>query len=336
MAGNKNMAPSCRFAYGIAPKHNNTDAGIIVGSEEDGDMLMPSGITREEAMELIDTDDMPDEDKVPPLSGTRLEYVQKVIQRVKNAMGRQGDAGKGLAITTDGWIYPTSPLFDSEPRFKPDRFYNPKVYFWLPRGFKKIVLYCPNCSSSDTSANGWPDKPIARRVIGLKECYFLVGRRQKCNTCKKQFNSYDPQVLARLPPRIRLLFPAFLTARSGIDRDLLGILCDAVSQSFGFQAFREMIYEFHTRMHQERTIMYYDLQNSMKNAHIFATAAIQFPDFESADYGGFVPSSRYLADVYIAYMEQYEPFMLAQMAKVSAEKLSSDHTHKVGTSTMMN
>jgi hypothetical protein len=313
-------APSNRLAYGrlvptevVSRNENQVDASQ--NDAEDIDELTADELDDEVFDELCSN---------APLCGHRLTYVEGLIGNFKRSIASEANLIRAYSsATVNGWIHAPDPLFTgSGADWK--KYVYPDVFVWLPRAFANVKIECPSCGSTNTKANGWPSKPIARRVVNLDKCYFLVGRRQVCNECRKQFNSYDPKVLDRLPARLRHLFPAFLTKRSGVDMQLLTMLREAVSESFGFAGFRRMLYQHHVRRHDQLAVRYYDsvsiIQFVMKTP---------FPDFGSEDFGGFVPSSRYLADVYLAYMDQYSHVLLAQLAKTSSKVIGIDHSHKI-------
>lgn len=65
---------------------------------------------------------------------------------------------------------------------------------------------------------GWPDKPVARRVISLTLAYYIIAQRWKCsksprngsNGCGKNFNMYDERILEQLPWQFQQTFPGML------------------------------------------------------------------------------------------------------------------------------
>ena len=82
------------------------------------------------------------------------------------------------------------------------------------------------------TVKGWNDNPIARRVVGLDQNYFIITKQIQCQKfpnsetsgCGKSMNYYDPSVLDQLDPTLVAEFPAFLTHRSGIDKTLMTLI----------------------------------------------------------------------------------------------------------------
>lgn len=77
------------------------------------------------------------------------------------------------------WYNPPSPiLLHQRGEVSPPSYYLKKVFFWIPhlllRGEERIN--CPNCSSN-LHAIGFCTNPIARRIISLNDCYFLLSYR---------------------------------------------------------------------------------------------------------------------------------------------------------------
>jgi hypothetical protein len=66
-----------------------------------------------------------------------------------------------------------------------------------------VGINSKSMSYIDTILSGWNSNPIARRVVDLDSCYYILARRLKCrHGCQKSCNPYDDKILAQLPPHI--------------------------------------------------------------------------------------------------------------------------------------
>jgi hypothetical protein len=272
----------------------------------------------------------------PPLAGFRLEAVKKAIDEVKKVLKKHGskaekDARKKAISSLFNWSFWYTiqhPVVRDANSIS--GFVGPtRIFFWLPRiyGYK---LACPYCSSEQTVSNGWPRDPIARRVVDLSDCYWIVGRRQWCKSCDREFMNTDQRVVDRLPDHFRLLFPAFLTWRSGVDLRLLEMLRTSVSHSMGISQFLGMLHENHSRQYDKLKLMYLSRNKLKRASNNFHGKLDEFPQFDDPKgYAGFVPTAGYLTEVYIMYILLHEKELAAQLAKATGEILSVDHSHKV-------
>jgi hypothetical protein len=221
------------------------------------------------------------------------------------------------------WIEPPDPVLSRKlTHWK--YFVCPRVFVWMPEEIDLVSdIKCPKCTSK-TKLKGWPDKPVARRVVGLHDCYWILYRRHTCTNpeCHKNFSSLHPKVLQQLPIAVRNRFPAFLTAKSGLDMEVVHMLRASVAESCGMNPFRKLLAANHARKYASLKLDY----NSVNNAF----AVPSFPDFDDREgYGGFVPSSKYLGTVYVSFILMHEQELAAQMVKASADIISVDHSFKV-------
>ena len=137
------------------------------------------------------------------------------------------------------WISPPDHFFalkksqESSDGLNPTSLYHPRIFVWLSEFLDKSPITCQNSecqyfkdSLHPMTVKGWNDNPIARRVIGLDQNYFIITKRIQCRKipnsetsgCGKSMNYYDPVILDQLDPTFVAEFPAYLTHRSGIDK----------------------------------------------------------------------------------------------------------------------
>lgn len=147
-------------------------------SETDGDS--------EDLEDLLN--DTPQDDSDAKIGGVLETYLATVKGNIMSALGsshlppcyQQGQF----------WIYPPSPYFamykaerslDSDV-LNPTSLYYPAVFLWLPHLLDSVsIITChnPSCSFYKDKAHsmvikGWNTNPIARRVIGLDQNYYIM------------------------------------------------------------------------------------------------------------------------------------------------------------------
>jgi len=78
---------------------------------------------------------------------------------------------------------------------------------------------------------GWnPAGP--RKIVGLRSTYLLWAKRYKCGNkqCPRNyFTGSDPGVVDLLPHYVQALFPAVITERAGVDKEVAKLLLELVS-----------------------------------------------------------------------------------------------------------
>ncbi|KAJ7681913.1 hypothetical protein DFH06DRAFT_953146, partial [Mycena polygramma] len=130
----------------------------------------------------------------------------------------------------------------------PDLLYQPRVFVWLPDTLLDKKIRCPFCDKGDMTPGGWNSNPVARRVVDLDSCYYILARRLKCRqACNRSCNPYDTKILDQLPAHLRNEFPAFLTHRSGIDKKLLTLVRSGIAHGLTSHAWEQILRELHVR-----------------------------------------------------------------------------------------
>lgn len=210
----------------------------------------------------------------------------------------------------------------------PNPAYLPSVFVWLPSELgegERILCTTENCTHAGhpMSTKGWNNSPIARRVIGLSENYYILTKRLHCKgSCKTNMNYYDPRVMKQLSPELADEFPAFLTHRSGIDKELLELIRDGMAMGVNSNMWSTMIRTAHMRKHALRELKY---------CHAAATATTEadknrisrpkfevFSQFSDKDgYSGHYPSRSYINRVYVDYIQHIRPMLDQYMSSLT-------------------
>ncbi|KAJ7637248.1 hypothetical protein DFH06DRAFT_1433264, partial [Mycena polygramma] len=150
---------------------------------------------------------------------------------------------------------------------------------------------------------GWNSNPVARRIVNLDTCYYILTKRVKCrDACGKSCNMYNHDVLKQLPPLLRNQFPAFLTHRSGIDKSVMTLVRSTIAHGLTPSGWEHVFRELHVRK-----------RDLAERAYLYALKAIPsqrrpspltpFSSFSNKNgYAGFSPSRWYISKLYVEYM----------------------------------
>ena len=65
---------------------------------------------------------------------------------------------------------------------------------------------------------------LVRKIIDLRDVYYLAGEYMECNVCNGTFISWDNRMLQQLTVDVRSRFPAVLTRKYGCDMAVVGLL----------------------------------------------------------------------------------------------------------------
>eukprot|EP00158_Paraphelidium_tribonemae_P000260 Partr_v1_DN20651_c0_g1_i1_m38014 putative NA len=194
-----------------------------------------------------------------PLPGVAIE---KYIDNMNQLLKRQMRDGK-IACYSNGdmWIKPKlSPLGIAPGRFKllPLPFYLPDICVWIPDMMHASVkVRCHRCRQSNSvTHSGWPNNPVARRVIGECQSYYIMTCQYHCSACNVRFLGHMPEVVKLLPPWVQSLFPAYLTHRSGLDKRVVRLMMSAFDEGFGPGPLAEYLRECHHEEYDYRRLRY--------------------------------------------------------------------------------
>lgn len=186
---------------------------------------------------------------------------------------------------------------------------------------------------------GWNSDPIARRVIGLDQNYYIMTMRIRCRDtaggCGKSYNLYDPIILEQFDQRLVAAFPAFLTHRSGIDKTLMTLIRAGMSHRVSANAWSKILRELHVREHDLRELQYlHTVQKDMKRANNKAISKsnsyLLFSEFDDKNgYAGFSPSRWYITNVYMDYMQHIRPILDQCMSALTGYVIKWDHSFKL-------
>jgi hypothetical protein len=190
------------------------------------------------------------------------------------------------------------------------------VMIWLPDVQFGINPSCSSCHCNDRiGVQGYCDKTYGRRVISLKESYFIMTRKYQCHRCKSEvprmkkyiFRGYNEESIKYLPGQLGLKFPAVHSKKLSIDKTLLSMMRPLYDAGIRPATFRRLVSELHQKEYFEQAIL-----------HEFSNEGCVFPTEEEmlkfssyADekyYNSFVPGANYFNRLYCKVMRGIRQF----------------------------
>jgi hypothetical protein len=240
------------------------------------------------------------------------------------------------------WIRPPQPLLSLEGyNFDPTKLYQPRVFLWLPHFFVQ-QLKCPNCKGK-LEKNG---ALTPRRITDTDSCFFIVTWAYYCrDSCKSYFHGWSQRLLESLPAYLQLEFPAVLSRKTGLSKQVLSMLRVGNQHKMGPSGLRAMLYEMHTLRYNTLLLQYlesaferergsegFEKGSIQTTLHSYASAR-RIPTFgDFADpkrYAGFVPSVSYLTSMMNKAIEKDEPDADQHTSCLAPDHADIDDSHKV-------
>ncbi|KAF8074040.1 hypothetical protein FPV67DRAFT_1446849 [Lyophyllum atratum] len=120
------------------------------------------------------------------------------------------------------WVHQPEPAIPlSHHRFLPSNLYQPRVFLWLPH-FYVAQLRCPKCPSGVLEKNG---ALTPRRITDVDDSFYIVAWAYYCRKgCRAHFYGWSKCFLDSLPAYLRLAFPATLSRKGGLSRNVISQL----------------------------------------------------------------------------------------------------------------
>lgn len=267
---------------------------------------------------------------------------KKWLDATRNSADRKCAVHRPLTRTLDGQQSPhqmgldtcdlphqdTLSFLSSSESLDPTLLYNPRWFYWEPMPLVE-KLCCPLCQSKP-GRNGYPARP--RRAVGLDEMWYIIGIRYVClagsEKCGRSFMSYDSRVLSQLPVRVSKTFHFIHSWRSGMTADVFSALRSCLNHGMGTKQFSHTLLELHLLRHVHKAIAYREAARDLPHppGKVYNT----FGTFEDPlRNSGFVPSSKWLSEMYDTYIEKNSKVMDQHTAMIPMTVGAIDHSHKV-------
>ncbi|KAF5379066.1 hypothetical protein D9615_005940 [Tricholomella constricta] len=238
------------------------------------------------------------------------------------------------------WVHQPEPVITlSRHRFFPPILYQPRVFLWLPH-FYVEKLHCPNCSRGVLEKNG-ALKP--RRITDVDSSFFIVAWAYYCRKGWAHFHGWSTRFLSSLPVYLRLAFPATLSRKGGLSRNVIAQLRVGNQHKMGPTGARSLLLEMHTLRFSVLQSQYLEAVFELVRGRQDQSDQIQstlhnymsevFPSFgdfgDPQGYAGFVPSEFYLAQMMNKAIESDENDANQHTACLAPDQLAIDDSHKV-------
>ncbi|KAJ7588232.1 hypothetical protein C8J56DRAFT_1080162 [Mycena floridula] len=243
------------------------------------------------------------------------------------------------------WIYPPEPISSlHRHHFDPALLYRPRVFLWLVHFFVKKLI-CPNCRQHALEKNG-PLTP--RRITDIEDSFYIVAWSYYCRDgCKSYFHGWSNKLLNSLPPYIRLAFPATLSQKAGLSRNVMSQLRVGNQHKMGPSGVHSLLLETHTLRFNILQAQYAEAvfeQVRGCDSNVSSTSGVtqtslrvfyanQVPSFgdfgDREGYNGFVPTERYLASMMNKAIEKDEADANQHTACLAPDQLAIDDSYKV-------
>ena len=174
-----------------------------------------------------------------------------------------------LCLDEDGprWLHPPHPIRKIHSERKPDAFYLPSVYLWDPTsllapGTETSIMDCRKCRAKfneeksklgkkasikctpSVLKKSWYETP--RRVFDLKGVYYIFSTRLRCHRCGTDLAAFADTAMSYYPTEVLHEFPAVLSQRSGLDKNLLSLLQSLCDKGVGPVTCSSILKEMYT------------------------------------------------------------------------------------------
>ncbi|KAJ7832126.1 hypothetical protein B0H14DRAFT_3712671 [Mycena olivaceomarginata] len=249
------------------------------------------------------------------------QYLSSVKKRIKN---RSRSMGSQLAINAvTSLTGPKHPVFALAQAatldFSPNSLYERDVFVWLPH-------LLPGHPDKFKCFN---DNPIARRVRRLPDDYFLLTNRFLCDSnrtnlpgCGQSFQGTDPHIIGQLPRYVQEAFPAYISTRGALDKQIMWEFNSCIVKRVGPSPFSQLVSELQRRHHARIELMYYSAA-----IHFGLHGKDQIPQFSAfanpAGYAGCPPSTGYFKAMFADWIgaHRFTWTFLKYMGGVKGEKI---------------
>jgi hypothetical protein len=211
------------------------------------------------------------------------------------------------------------------------------VRVWLPDEQYGLWPTCPSChANSSIGVHGYSHKTIARRVIGLKNHYFILSRRYICHDCEKcdteprpkyTFRAYNEESVKRLPRQKGIDFPAMLTHKLAIDKDLIDMMRPLFDGGIRPERFQRMIAELHHKEFHRLAL----LHECSDEGKVFRTELEKqmFSTYhDKLKYSGYVSNAKWFRRCYSKFMKTIRLLQNNEMKKRGMDIMKLDACYK--------
>ena len=237
---------------------------------------------------------------------------------------------------------------DQVDQLMPSDVYPSRFFLWDPIVLIPKDSYIPCVCGKALEKMGSPTE--ARSMVGFSGVDYIIAFRYRCKNCSEAqkhgrtyttFVSSSPYILSKLPRHLAREFPAILTHRRAISKELFNLMRSCFQSGMGSMQFADALRVQANRRHDETHLQYLQaiLSRCLRTAPSIAHPMkyVGFPEFSDSSPEGpnnYTPSSQLLRDVYDNFIEQHEAELDQHTAMLPATVCAIDHSHKVHASSI--
>jgi hypothetical protein len=185
------------------------------------------------------------------------------------------------------------------------------VKVWLPeiQWGPDCTPCCVRCGESKSVGDHGFDKDAQRLVVGVQANYYIITRRWKCHACKVNFWAWHTSCLRKLPCMKVCEFPALLTHRSAIDKEVLSLIRALCPEGTRCEHISNLLRELHLKEFDRLRLLdvHKELKKTLLNPQYDPTPFSLFCDQDG--YAGKVPTRDYIPAVYKKSHHDVRPFL---------------------------
>lgn len=250
-----------------------------------------------------------------------------ISEQDRNWIGRALFIAKGkLTSNLKLWWYPPPRVVSPVARPSPDEYFQKPLFLWMPRKLWAYNFYCPNCGPRRSLTS----KGVYRRcrkVVGVKEDYYLACEYMECKACSSAFLAWDERMLNQLSAGVRAQFPAVLTHKYACDVAVVSLLR---GRTLGNSptALRNSLCELHSEEWLRKQVSYLsECQRHQSGLKGFIQQ--QNPQYEEVPPFPAFPKAQYFLAVYVRDVYRRLPILLAEATSTCGSIIKIDSTYKV-------
>ncbi|GAA5803691.1 hypothetical protein HPULCUR_009174 [Helicostylum pulchrum] len=171
------------------------------------------------------------------------------------------------------------------------------------------------------------------------DCFYLMSMNYRCTraVCRTTFSGCDQDIVKQLNPGHQRAFPAILTHKSGISKDLCNVMRPLFQHGVGPHRLSKVIRILHTQRFDELQFVYYnginDFKPNVASQLLNGAESQTFDQFSNFSdrmkYNGYTPSSNYLSYVYSSLVAEYRIFIDQHTSQLDGIILKLDHSFKI-------
>ncbi|XP_048885476.1 uncharacterized protein LOC125751053 [Brienomyrus brachyistius] len=241
------------------------------------------------------------------------------------------------------WFYPPEcPGYVRGSLPNPDLFFRSRVFVWRPVGVWRCSLKCPRgeaCVGAGQNVHLYKSgfHHRVRQICDVSNWYTMLTEVLCCGPCTKaarrgdggtigRWLAWDPAILSQLSEAHRALFPAILTAKRGVDRNVVRLLRDQTEGNTVVKVWRQ-IEENHAEEYLRCMDLYTTLLMPLVEPGGIVSASKQ--TFKAPPPQREIPSARLLRHAFLLAEADNLRFYRSQILSTFGTVLKMDSTKKV-------